>query len=198
MKSYIALIHKEKKTGYGVMFPDFPGCISVGDTLDEAVDMAREALAFHVEGLRRDKEKIPTPRDLDTIKKAKEDWIDLKMCSVELIPLMTGLFDQPDVNHFNHTNNPLTIAKALDKLGNSARIRMRKGAGYLTHEHKAAKLLRWYVSHGCSPRVAEQAKKLMHGLSLELSEARNAYNWIVVLFFVYFVLSAAFLIWLLG
>lgn len=50
MHSHLAFIHKAQASDYTVTFPDFPGCISAGATLDEARDMAREALPFHLEG----------------------------------------------------------------------------------------------------------------------------------------------------
>ena len=49
---YIAYLHKDSKSDYGVSFPDFPGCITAGSSLDEARRMAAEALAFHIAGLR--------------------------------------------------------------------------------------------------------------------------------------------------
>ena len=45
MRHYIALIHKEAESDYGVSFPDLPGVISAGATLDEARQMGAEALA---------------------------------------------------------------------------------------------------------------------------------------------------------
>ncbi|HEV7286480.1 type II toxin-antitoxin system HicB family antitoxin [Arenibaculum sp.] len=67
MADYIALIHKEPDSDYGVSFPDFPGCITAGATLDEAKVLATEALAFHVEGLIEDGEPIPIPSSLDDV-----------------------------------------------------------------------------------------------------------------------------------
>lgn len=64
---YVAMVHKEEDTGYGVSFPDFPGCIAAGDSLSEALADAANALAFHVTGMREDKEPIPAPRELDEI-----------------------------------------------------------------------------------------------------------------------------------
>src|SRR5260370_35175538 len=61
MRSYIALIHKDPHSEFGVSFPDFPGCISAGATLDEARTNAEEALAFHVEGMAEDGAAIPEP-----------------------------------------------------------------------------------------------------------------------------------------
>jgi antitoxin HicB len=46
MAHYIALIHKDRDSCYGVSFPDVPGVFTVGDTIDEAIRNAAEALAF--------------------------------------------------------------------------------------------------------------------------------------------------------
>jgi predicted RNase H-like HicB family nuclease len=67
MPNYIAVVHKEPASDYGVSFPDFPGCISAGKTIDEAKDLAYEALLFHWEGLREDGEPLPAPTNLEEI-----------------------------------------------------------------------------------------------------------------------------------
>jgi predicted RNase H-like HicB family nuclease len=67
MRNYIALIHKEAKSDYGVSFPDFPGVATAGTTSDDARAMAEEALAFHIEGLMADGEAIPDPANLEDI-----------------------------------------------------------------------------------------------------------------------------------
>jgi predicted RNase H-like HicB family nuclease len=64
---YIAFIHKEPGSAYGVSFPDVPGCISAGDTIDEAVRNAVEALSGHVRMMEADGETVPEPRDFDAI-----------------------------------------------------------------------------------------------------------------------------------
>src|ERR1017187_10087958 len=69
MRQYIALIHKDADSDYGVSFPDLPGVISAGKTLDEARDMASEALAFHLEGLAEDGDAAPEPSSLEEIMK---------------------------------------------------------------------------------------------------------------------------------
>ena len=73
MRQYIALIHKDADSDYGVSFPDLPGVISAGGTLDEARAMATEALAFHLEGLTEDGEAVPEPSSLEAIMSAKEN-----------------------------------------------------------------------------------------------------------------------------
>ncbi len=67
MRSYIALIHKDADSDYGVSFPDLPGCITAGSTLDEARIMAIEALSFHLEGMTKDGEAIPEPSNLESV-----------------------------------------------------------------------------------------------------------------------------------
>ena len=67
MADYIALIHRDAKSDYGVSFPDFPGCVTAGRTLDEARALAAEALAFHIEGMREDGAEIPEPSTLAEI-----------------------------------------------------------------------------------------------------------------------------------
>ena len=69
MAGYIALVHKDEGTSYGVSFPDVPGCISAGDTLEEAAENAAEALAGHFAVMRADGETIPVPRDYEQLKR---------------------------------------------------------------------------------------------------------------------------------
>jgi predicted RNase H-like HicB family nuclease len=67
MPNYIAVVHKEPASDYGVSFPDFPGCITAGKCIDEAKDLAYESLLLHVEGQREDGEPLPVPTSLDDI-----------------------------------------------------------------------------------------------------------------------------------
>src|SRR5580700_4482931 len=65
--NYIAYLHKERDSDFGVSFPDFPGCVTAGKTLEEARRMAAEALALHIEGMIEDGEPIPSPATLDAV-----------------------------------------------------------------------------------------------------------------------------------
>ena len=85
---YVAMVHKEEDTGYGVSFPDFPGCIAAGDSLSEALADAANALAFHVTGMREDGEPIPAPRELDEIVADPELEEDRKDAFLTLVPLI--------------------------------------------------------------------------------------------------------------
>jgi predicted RNase H-like HicB family nuclease len=67
MAGYIALVHKDKDTSYGVSFPDVPGCIAAGDTFEEAIANAAEALAGHFAMLRADNETLPSARNIEQL-----------------------------------------------------------------------------------------------------------------------------------
>jgi predicted RNA binding protein YcfA (HicA-like mRNA interferase family)/predicted RNase H-like HicB family nuclease len=67
MANYIAIVHKDTKSDFGVSFPDFPGCITAGKNIDEAKDMAQEALTLHIKGILEDGEKLPHPSRLEEI-----------------------------------------------------------------------------------------------------------------------------------
>jgi predicted RNase H-like HicB family nuclease len=58
--TYIA-VFEPSETGYGVYFPDLPGCVSVGGNFEEAHAMAAEALELHVYDLERDGAALPAP-----------------------------------------------------------------------------------------------------------------------------------------
>ncbi len=73
MTHYIALIHKDRDGCYGVSFPDVPGVITAGDTLDEALREAGEVLAFAAEGWHDDTgADFPQPRSLDALRSDPE------------------------------------------------------------------------------------------------------------------------------
>lgn len=97
---FIALFHKEKNTTYGVSFPDFPGCIAAGDTFDEAIAMAKEALGFHAEGMLEDGEKLPKPSTFEQIRADKSAWWaeDLDEAEIARVPLIIDIVAPKRVN----------------------------------------------------------------------------------------------------
>ena len=69
MPHYIALIHKDRDSCYGVSFPDIPGVITAGDTIDEAMQNAVEVLEFAAEDWSRlTGESFPVPRTIDELR----------------------------------------------------------------------------------------------------------------------------------
>ena len=61
--TFLVAIHKEPGSSYGVSVPDLPGCVSAGDTADQALLMAAEAIKLHLEGMLDDGLELPEPTD---------------------------------------------------------------------------------------------------------------------------------------
>ncbi|MBK6728597.1 MAG: type II toxin-antitoxin system HicB family antitoxin [Xanthomonadales bacterium] len=56
---YPIVLHTDDGIRYGVTVPDLPGCFSAGDTFDDALDSAREAIDLHAEGLAAEDQDLP-------------------------------------------------------------------------------------------------------------------------------------------
>ena len=78
-----------ENTAYGVVVPDLPGCFSAGDTLDEALDAAKEAAAAWVDAALDDGTVIPAPSSLDAVRRLP-DYIGWTAGVLDLDP---SLFD---------------------------------------------------------------------------------------------------------
>ena len=59
--SYLIVIERAEDGGSGAWAPDLPGCVALGDTIEDAEHQMREAIAFHLEGLRDQGEPVPAP-----------------------------------------------------------------------------------------------------------------------------------------
>jgi predicted RNase H-like HicB family nuclease len=107
MTIYIALLRKDDKSDFGVDFPDFPGCVTAGRTLDEARRMAGEALELHIQGMMEDHEAIPEPSSLDDIM----DDVHNRDAVVMVVPVATKPAKSVRVN----VMLPEDIVEAIDK-----------------------------------------------------------------------------------
>ncbi|WP_027515389.1 type II toxin-antitoxin system HicB family antitoxin [Bradyrhizobium sp. WSM1417] len=107
MRHYIGLIHKDADSDFGVSFPDLPGLVTAGTTLDEARDMAEEALAFHLEGMAEDGEPIPEPSSLEAIMSKPENRLGVAI-------LVSMKDDLPKVVRVNVTL-PGDVLEQIDK-----------------------------------------------------------------------------------
>ena len=85
---YPIFIEKDENSDYGVTVPDLPGCFSAGESLDEAISNAREAILTHVEGMLMDDEAIITPSEIDVLKdkNSNPDYI-WAVCEVDIAKL---------------------------------------------------------------------------------------------------------------
>ncbi|HEV2607264.1 MAG TPA: type II toxin-antitoxin system HicB family antitoxin [Xanthomonadaceae bacterium] len=65
-----AIVIEKAEANYSAYAPDLPGCIATGATVEEAEEQMREAIAFHVEGLREDGLPVPEPS-------SKVEYVDI-------------------------------------------------------------------------------------------------------------------------
>lgn len=67
MPAYVALMSKDEGSDYGVYFPDFPGCVTAGDTPEDAYRMAHEAVQLHIDSMAADNDPIPEPSSIKAV-----------------------------------------------------------------------------------------------------------------------------------
>ncbi len=126
-QSYIALIHKDADSDFGVSFPDLPGCVTAGRTVDESRDLAREALAFHLKGLAEDGDAIPEPSTLESIMSDPENRDGVAILVDVLKP----------AGHAVRVNVTLP-ADVLDQIDRHAESEGLTRSGFLARAAKAA------------------------------------------------------------
>lgn len=59
--TYLAVLEPADDGGYGVFYPDLPGCISYGKTIAQAQENAKETLELHIYGMEKGQEELPVP-----------------------------------------------------------------------------------------------------------------------------------------
>ena len=91
MTHYVAIVEEEEGKAIGVWFPDLLGCVSAGDTLDEAMLNAAEALELWAGAMIESGQKIPPPRTLADLKADPEVAPDLANFMVALIAFPENL-----------------------------------------------------------------------------------------------------------
>jgi predicted RNase H-like HicB family nuclease len=122
---YIAFIHKEPDSCYGVGFPDLPGCISAGDTLDDAVANAVLALSGHVRMMDMDGDLVPRPRTIEEIVADKNLDEDREGAILSAIALVKDRGSSTRIN----VSLDLGLLEAIDA---EARSRKQTRSAFLT------------------------------------------------------------------
>ncbi|MGR9087637.1 MAG: type II toxin-antitoxin system HicB family antitoxin [Gammaproteobacteria bacterium] len=56
-----AAVIEKAESNFSAFVPDLPGCVATGSTIEEVENQIREAIEFHIEGMRQDGEEIPQP-----------------------------------------------------------------------------------------------------------------------------------------
>jgi|SRR5277367_1185472 len=137
---YIAYLHKDRGSDFGVSFPDFPGCVTAGRTLAEAQRMAAEALAVHIAGMIEDGDEVPAPSNLDAVAKdpdmqgavailvsaepAPEKTIRINITArASQIEAIDQLADKAGM-----TRSAYMVQSALNRFGSRAKPRQRRAS----------------------------------------------------------------------
>jgi predicted RNase H-like HicB family nuclease len=126
MRRYVALLHLDATGGYGISVPDFPGCISAGNSMAEAADQGALALRLHVEGMMEDGEAIPEPRPAEALKKIKPDWFE--GATIVLVPLLPPRIGAERLNISLDRNLVREIDAAAKALGMNRSAFLAEGA----------------------------------------------------------------------
>lgn len=134
---FAIVIHKDPGSCYGVAVPGLPGCFSAGDTLDDAVESAPEAIACHLEGMLMDGKPIPDQPSLAELQAREECdnavWalvnVDLsklasttKRVNITMPARVLALVDQAAVRE-GETRSGYLARAALSHLGDRAAVK---------------------------------------------------------------------------
>lgn len=63
---YVVILEEGPKS-WGAYVPDLPGCVSVGETREEVLELIREAIEFHLDGMKEDGDPIPEPHSYSEV-----------------------------------------------------------------------------------------------------------------------------------
>lgn len=108
-----AVFDPEEEGSYCITFPDLPGCITTGDTLEEALYMAKDALELHLYGMEADGEPIPNPTPPEKIKVPKGGFVSL--IQVWMPPIRDEMANKA-------VKKTLTIPKWLNDIAESEKV----------------------------------------------------------------------------
>ena len=121
---HVAFIHKDDDSAYGVSFPDFPGCVSAGDSLDAALANSSVALQGHVAMMEADGDRVPPPRALDAIMKDDDLADERDGAVISVVPLLR---DRGSTTRIN-VSLDLGLLEAIDA---AARSRKQTRSAFL-------------------------------------------------------------------
>jgi len=123
MKFTIAIEPGTKKHAFGVVVPDLPGCFSAGDTVEEAFDNAREAIAAFCEILAEDGKEIPRPKSMS-------EW----QAKPQYKGWTWGIVDVPVERYFGPAEkiNITVPARLLKQIDDHAKTQGETRSGFLT------------------------------------------------------------------
>ncbi|MEI7841511.1 MAG: type II toxin-antitoxin system HicB family antitoxin [Gallionellaceae bacterium] len=129
---YPIVIHKDKNSDYGVTVPDLPGCFSAGETLDEAMELAHEAVECHIEGLLLDGEPLPAVHPIEYHQR-NADYADGVWALVEID--LSKLEDTTERVNITISRRVLTLIDEAAKRAGESRSGFLARAGIEAAQH---------------------------------------------------------------
>jgi len=108
--SYRILLKKEAEGGYTVIVPVLPGCVTYGDTIEEAIKMAKEAIQLYIESLQEHGEEIPYEEFDDIEEKEQKLYFtqkDLATMTGQSIRNIQRIIKENNINPINPGRKPL-------------------------------------------------------------------------------------------
>lgn len=108
-----AIFEPGENGGYCVTFPDLPGCITEGKTLEEAFFMAKDALELHLYGMEEDNEEIPSPTLPEKLDISKGSFV---------VPITVYMPPVRDEMANKSINKTVTLPRWLNKAAEEAKI----------------------------------------------------------------------------
>jgi predicted RNase H-like HicB family nuclease len=135
MKSYIAILMPEDEGGYSVFFPDVPGCVTQGEDMSEAQEMAAEVLSGWMEVAADEGMPLPVARTLEAIKSdkawAKENQVDWRQVTAVLTAVRPALGKPKHVNVSLDSNKLRAIDAYAERRGMTRSAVLEAGAELL-------------------------------------------------------------------
>ena len=151
MKQFVAIVHKDPDSAYGLTFPDAPGCFSASDDLEGIVAAGSEALGLHFE----DAEEVPEPRDLSALQDEVRQAIAEGAVSSVLIPYIgrAGRVERVNISldtavlaaidkeaeNRNLTRSAFIAAAATAEIEQRPATAVRSATGKVLHNPKTGK-----------------------------------------------------------
>ncbi|MBD5646233.1 MAG: hypothetical protein HDQ89_00945 [Desulfovibrio sp.] len=133
---YAALFIPAREGGYAIYFPDIPEAITQGDTLEEGLDMARDALAISLEEYAKERRPLPNPSPVEVLEAAMRSDMQTEGVDKSRKPLLQ-FFNAPDVDLTPvKLNISMTRGALADIDAKAARLGMTR-SGFLVRAAQA-------------------------------------------------------------
>jgi len=126
-QTYIAIIHKDPESDFGLSFPDFPGCVTAGDSFEEAASEAEEVLKFHIAGMSADGEEIPEASNFDFDLADEPGFVGVTLIEVDVPGRKERYNVTLDVGLVARIDEAAGKGKRSDFLGQAAEEKLGRG-----------------------------------------------------------------------